>query len=711
MMKPIAATLGVFGAALGVSLVSADSKIIYPPTKRVEFVEQLHGTPVPDPYRWLEEDVRKSPEVRAWVDAQSKLTADYLKAIPEREAIAKKLTEMWNYEKFSVPEKQGGKYFFFKNDGLQNQSVFYKQDSLEGDPKVLIDPNSWTKDGTIALGSVAFSDDGSLAAYATNEAGSDWTTWKVLDVATGKNLPDELKWVKFSALAWTKDGKGFFYSRFDEPKKDAQFQSLNLNQKLMHHKLGTPQSEDTIVYQRPDQPTWGFTGLVTDDGRWLIISSRTGTDARNRVFLKDLSKPLTDAPVEIVANFDNEYSLIEGQGDTLFFKTDLNAPNGRVIAIDATKPEKANWKEIIPEAKEALRGVSLVGGHLIASYLKDAKTQVKVYGLDGKLVREVAFPGIGSAGGFGGKPNDPETFYSFSGYATPATIYRYDVKTGESKQIRQAKVKFDASKYETRQIFYTSKDGTKVPMFITAKKDVQLNGQNPTLLYGYGGFNIPMTPAFSVPVATWLEMGGIYAVANLRGGGEYGKAWHKAGTKDKKQNVFDDFIAAAEYLIAEKYTSTPKLAIRGGSNGGLLVGACMAQRPDLFGACLPHVGVMDMLRFHKFTAGRYWVDDYGSPDKAEDFQTLFKYSPYHNLKPGTKYPPTLVVTADTDDRVVPGHSFKFAAQLQYCHAGEAPVLARIETRAGHGAGKPTSKQIEEIADEYAFLVKHLKMEK
>ena len=694
---------------LGMSVGLADSTIRYPETKRGDLVETLHGTPVADPYRWLEDDVRKNPEVRNWVDAQSKLTADYLKAIPQRETIQKKLTELWNYEKIGVPAKHGDRYYFFKNDGLQNQSVFYSQETLDGPAKVLMDPNTWSKDGTVALGSISFSDDGKLVAYATSEAGSDWTTWRVKDSATGKNLDDELKWVKFSGLAWTKDGKGFFYSRFDEPKKDAQFQSLNLNQKLMFHKLGTTQAEDVVVYQRSDQPTWSFYGNITDDGKWLVFTARTGTDARNRLYVKDLSKPLTDAPVEVVDNFDNEYTLVEGMGTVLYFKTDLKAPNGRVIAIDMANPGRDNWKEIIPEAKEALRDVGLVGGHLIASYLKDAKTQVKLFDPAGKFVREVVFPGIGTATGFDGKPSETETFYSFSGYATPPTIYRYDVKTGETKLLRQAKVKFDPSLYETKQVFYPSRDGTKIPMFITAKKGIKLDGNNPTLLYGYGGFNIPMTPAFSIPIATWIDMGGVYAVANLRGGGEYGKDWHKAGTKERKQNVFDDFITAAEYLIAEKYTSTPKLAIRGGSNGGLLVGACMAQRPDLYGACLPHVGVMDMLRFHKFTAGRYWVDDYGSPDKAEEFASLVKYSPYHNLKPGTKYPPTMVITADTDDRVVPGHSFKFAAQLQYCHKGDAPVLARIETRAGHGAGKPTAKLIEEVADEYAFLWKVLKM--
>ena len=709
MIKCRSVMAAVILGGLGMSVGLADSPIRYPETKRANLVETLHGTDIPDPYRWLEDDVRKNPAVRTWVDAQSNLTAEYLKAIPQRSTIQKKLTTLWNYEKIGVPTKHGDRYFFFKNDGLQNQSVFYSQESLDGPATILMDPNSWSKDGTVALGSVSFSDDGKMVAYAVSEAGSDWTTWKVKEVATTKNLEDELKWVKFSGLAWTKDGQGFFYSRFDEPGKDAQFQSLNLNQKLMFHKLGTKQADDVIVYQRPDQPTWSFYGNVTDDGKWLVFSARTGTDARNRLYVKDLAKPLDRAPVEVVDNFDNEYTLVEGIGNVLFLKTDLKAPNGRLIAIDMAKPAKDNWEEIIPEAKEALRGVGLVGGHMIASYLKDAKTQVKLFDPTGKFLREVAFPGIGTGSGFDGKPDDPETFYSFSSYATPATIYHYDVVTGKSKLLRQAKVKFDPSLYETKQVFYPSKDGTKIPMFITAKKGLQLDGNNPTLLYGYGGFNIPMTPAFSIPIAAWIDMGGVYAVANLRGGGEYGKAWHKAGTKDRKQNVFDDFIAAAEYLIAQKYTSTPKLAIRGGSNGGLLVGACMAQRPELFGACLPHVGVMDMLRFHKFTAGRYWVDDYGSPDKAEDFASLIKYSPYHNLKPGTKYPPTLVITADTDDRVVPGHSFKFAAQLQYCNKGDAPVLARIETRAGHGAGKPTAKLIEEVADEYAFLWKVLKM--
>ncbi len=709
MMKVRTVMAAVILEGLGMSVGLADSTLVYPATKRTDLVENLHGTTVADPYRWLEDDVRDNPDVRSWVDAQSGLTAAYLKAIPKRAVLQKKLTALWNYEKIGVPTKHGDRYFFFKNDGLQNQSVFYSQETLDGPATVLMDPNTWSKDGTVALGSVSFSDDGTLAAYAVSEAGSDWTTWRVKEVATGKDLPDELKWVKFSGLAWTKDGKGFFYSRFDEPKKGAQFQSLNLNQKLMFHKLGTKQADDVIVYQRPDHPTWSFYGSVTDDGKWLVFNARTGTDARNRLYVKDLAKPIASDPVEVVDNFENEYTLVESIGNILLIKTDLKAPNGRLIAIDMNLPARDNWKEIIPEAKEALRGVGLVGGHLVASYLKDAKTQVKLFDPTGKFVREVVFPGIGTGSGFDGKPSQSETFYSFSGYATPATIYRYDIKTGESKLLRQAKVKFDPTLYETKQIFYPSKDGTKIPMFITAKKGIKLDGSNPTLLYGYGGFNIPMTPAFSIPIATWIDMGGVYAVANLRGGGEYGKAWHKAGTKDRKQNVFDDFISAAEYLIAEKYTSTPKLAIRGGSNGGLLVGACMAQRPELFGACLPHVGVMDMLRFHKFTAGRYWVDDYGSPDKAEDFASLIKYSPYHNLKPGTKYPPTMVITADTDDRVVPGHSFKFSAQLQYCNNGDTPILARIETRAGHGAGKPTTKLIEEVADEYAFLWKVLKM--
>jgi prolyl oligopeptidase len=687
----------------------ADETVKYPPTRRVELVETLHGVPVPDPYRWLEDDVRgESHDVADWVAAQNKVTTAYLDAIPERAGIRKRLTELWNYEKFSAPFKAGGRYFYTRNNGLQNQAVLYTQDSLHGPSRVLLDPNTWSKDGTVALAGMAVSDDGNYLAYGVAEAGSDWHTWHVLDVATGKVLPDEVKWVKFSNAAWTPDGRGFFYGRYDEPKQGEQFQRVNLNQKVFYHRVGTPQHDDVLVYRRPDHPDWGFRQHVSEDGRYLILTVWKGTNPQYRITYKDLLEPY-GMPVDLIEDFDNDYDFVGNDSPVFYFKTDLNAPRGRLIAIDTRHPERGNWKEIIPQTRESLRGVNLVGNLFVADYLKDARTQVKVFTLDGRLVREVQFPGLGTAAGFGGKRNDAETFYVFSSFATPPTTYRYDLATGTSEPLRQAKVKFNPADYEVEQVFYTSKDGTKVPMFVTHRKGIKLDGSNPTLLYGYGGFNIPMTPSFAITRVMWLEMGGVYAQACLRGGGEYGNDWHEAGTKARKQNVFDDFIAAAAWLVANKYTSPEHLAIQGGSNGGLLVGAVMTQRPDLFGACLPAVGVMDMLRFHKFTAGRFWVDDYGSPDRAEDFKALLAYSPYHNLKPGVKYPPTLVTTADHDDRVVPGHSFKFTAMIQYCQSGPAPVLARIETRAGHGAGKPTSKQIEEVADQLAFLVKNLHM--
>ncbi len=698
----------LLGGLLAGRPAAAEERLNYPDTRRVDHVDVYHGTKVADPYRWLEDDVRKAPDVAAWVEAENKVTAAYLKAIPERPAITRRLTELWNYEKYSAPFKAGGRYFYTRNDGLQNQSVLYTLDSLDGEPRVLIDPNKWSKDGTVALSGLSVSDDGRHIAYGVAEAGSDWNTWHVLDVGTGQVLPDELKWVKFSSASWTKDGKGFFYSRYDEPAGGGQFQKLNLNQKVFYHRVGTPQSDDVLVYRRPDHPDWGFQTTVTEDGRYLILTIWKGTNDTYRITYKDLTEPY-GMPVDLIENFDNEYTLVGSDGPVFYFKTDLAAPRGRVIAIDTRKPERAHWKEVIPQAKENLRSVDFVGNLFIAQYLKDARTQVKLFAPDGTFVREVQFPTLGTAAGFGGKRTDTETFYSFSSFATPPSIYRYDLITGQSKLLRQAKVKFHPEDYEVKQVFYTSKDGTKVPMFITAKKGIPLDGSHPTLLYGYGGFNIPMTPVFSISRVMWLEMGGVYAQANLRGGGEYGKEWHEAGTKLRKQNVFDDFIAAAEWLIANKYTRPDRLAIQGGSNGGLLVGAVMTQRPDLFGACLPAVGVMDMLRFQKFTAGRFWVDDYGSSDNPEEFKALYAYSPYHNLKKGTKYPATLVTTADTDDRVVPGHSFKFIALLQYCQAGSAPVLARIETRAGHGAGKPTAKQIEEVADQLAFLVKNLHM--
>ena len=692
-------------AACSTSMNSKSSaKLTYPVTKKLDLVETLHGTPVPDPYRWLEDD--HAADTVAWVEAQNKVTFGYLEQIPARTKIKERLTKLWNYERYGTPSKEGGRYLFSKNDGLQNQSVLYTMRSLDETPKVLLDPNKLSADGTVSLASLSLSDDGKLMAYGISVAGSDWNEIKVRDIDSGNELTDHIKWVKSSGAAWTKDGKGFFYSRYDEPKSADQLKGVNYFHKLYFHKIGTPQSEDALIYERPDQKEWGFGGGVTDDGRYLTITVWQGTDTRNRFFFKDLSQADSKV-VELLNDFDADYSFIDNVGTTFYFRTDLNAPRGRVIGIDLATPQRANWVELIPQTAERLQGVGLVNNQFVAFYLKDARTEVKIHELNGKLVRNVDLPGIGTAGGFGGKRTESETFYAFTGFTAPSTIYRYDMKTGVSTLFRAPTVDFDPAKFETKQIFYNSKDGTRVPMFITHKKGLKLDGSNPTLLYAYGGFDISLTPSFSVSTVVWMEMGGVYAVPNLRGGGEYGKAWHEAGTKLKKQNVFDDFIAAADWLIANKYTSREKLAISGGSNGGLLVGACMAQRPELFRAALPAVGVMDMLRFHKFTRGWAWTSDYGSPDDATEFKALFAYSPYHNLKSGVSYPATMVTTADHDDRVVPAHSFKFAARLQEAHRGPHPVLIRIETKAGHGAGKPTSKVIEEAADKFAFLVKEL----
>ncbi|MBO0723102.1 MAG: S9 family peptidase [Blastocatellia bacterium] len=684
-----------------------DKPFDYPKPRKSDQVDDYHGTKVADPYRRLENP--DSDETRAWIEAENKLTFDFLEKIPDRKKIEERLTKLWNYEKYGTPFKEGKRYFYFKNDGLQNQSVLYTTDSLNGQPRALFDPNTLAKDGTVALSGFAVSHDGRRLAYGLSSSGSDWMEWKVRDIETGKDLSDDLKWVKFSGASWTKDDKGFFYSRYDEPNEKTKLEDVNYFQKLFYHRLGTPQSEDILIYERKDQKEWGFGGEVTEDGRYLIVYVSQGTDPRNRIFYKDLQN--NDAKVvELIPQLEASYSFIGNEGPLFWFRTDLNATRGRVIAIDTLNPDRKNWKEIIPQSEETLEGVSLAGDHFIASYLKDAHTQIKLFDLKGKFVREVELPGIGSASGFGGKRKDTETFYAFTSFTTPTTIYRYDIKTGKSTVYRQPKVDFNPGDYETKQVFYQSKDGTRVPMFITYKKGLKLDGNNPTFLYGYGGFSISLTPAFSIANLVWMEMGGVYAQPNLRGGGEYGEEWHLAGTKAKKQNVFDDFIAAAEWLIANKYTSTPRLAIGGGSNGGLLIGACLTQRPDLFGAAMPQVGVMDMLRFQKFTIGWAWVSDYGSSDNPEDFKTLYTYSPLHNIRQGRKYPPTFITTADHDDRVVPAHSFKFAATLQEAQAGPAPILIRIETKAGHGAGKPTAKVIEEMADRWGFLVDVLKMD-
>lgn len=680
----------------------------YPETATVEHVDTYHGVEVADPYRWLEDDIRENEDVDAWVNAQNEVTFAYLESIPERDVIEKRLTELWDYERFGMPVKEGGLYYYSYNDGLQNQNVIYVQESLDAEAELLIDPNTWSEDGTVAMASYFPSPDGKHVAYLVQDGGSDWRQARIIEVGGGAVLDDELDWLKFTGLSWAKDGSGFYYSRYPETKDEEKFQSLNANHAVYFHRLGTSQDDDALVYTQPDNPEWGYAASVTDDGAHLVITVWKGTDDRYQIVHQDLTAEDAE-PEMLIEGFDHDYSLVGNVGSELYFRTNKDAPRNRLIAIDVENPEPENWREIIPEAVDVLDGVSLVGGRIIADYMQDAQTVVKIFDLEGRETGTVDLPGIGTAGGFRGTLEDPETFFIYTSYNTPSTVNRLDVETGEVTVFRKPDVDFDSDDYVVRQVFYKSADGTRVPMFISHHKDLELNGNTPAMLYGYGGFNISQTPSFSITRLAWMEMGGVYAVANLRGGGEYGQEWHKAGTKLQKQNVFDDFIAAAEYLIAENYTSPSKLAILGGSNGGLLVGAVTNQRPDLFGAAIPAVGVMDMLRFHKFTAGRFWVDDYGSSDDPEEFKALYAYSPYHNIKPGMDYPAVLVTTADTDDRVVPGHSFKYAAAIQQAQGGDAPVLIRIETRAGHGAGKPTDKVVQEYADRWAFLVKNLDM--
>ncbi len=680
--------------------------ITYPPSPRSDVVDIYHGERVPDPYRPLEDP--NSPATRAWVEAQNKVTFGYLGTIPERSTIEKRLTELWNYEKYSAPTHEGGRFFYTFNTGLQNQGVLYTLDSLAGEPRSLLDPNTLSADGTVALSGMSVSDDGRYLAYGVAGAGSDWTEWKIRDVATGKDLPDVLKWVKFSGAEWDSASKGFYYSRYPEPKPGDDLKGANYYAKLYFHRLGNPQGDDVLVWEAPEHKEWRAGAKVTDDGAYLILTIGKGTDAKHRVLYRALDKQAGDA-VHLVGDFDAEYSFVDNDGPIFWFQTNKNAPRGKLIAIDVRKPEPEHWVDVIPQATETLEAVDVVADHFLARYLKDAHTRVRVLDLKGVFVRDVEFPGLGTASGFHGKREDKDTFYSYVSFTAPASIYRYDVASGRSTPWRSPKLAYEPADYETTQVFYPSKDGTRVPMFLSHKKGLVRDGSAPTLLYGYGGFNISLSPSFSPAVLAWMEMGGLYAQPNLRGGGEYGEEWHQAGTKSHKQNVFNDFISAAEWLIANHYTSTPKLAISGGSNGGLLVGACLTQRPDLYGATLPAVGVMDMLRFHKFTIGWAWIDDYGSSDDPLLFKAIHAYSPLHNIKPGVCYPPTLITTADHDDRVVPAHSFKFAATLQAAQACGNPVLIRVETRAGHGAGKPTSKQIAESADKWAFLVKTLKV--
>ena len=682
--------------------------ISYPASATVDHVDTYHGAEVADPYRWLEDDVRESEDVSNWVGAQNNVTFNYLATIEERAIIEKRLTELWDYERYGMPRKEGGRYFYSYNNGLQNQSVIYTQTSLDEEAELLIDPNGWSDDGTVALASYSPSPDGSYLAYLVQDGGSDWRVGEVLNIETGQKLDDRLEWLKFTGLSWAGDSSGFYYSRYPATAEEEKFQSLNKNMTIYFHRVGTSQDDDEMVFAIPENPDWGPRAQVTDDGNHMIITISVGTDSRFSIAYRDLTDPESE-PEMIIEGFDYDYSLVGNIGDDLYFRTNDAAPKNRLIVIDARNPEPENWREIIAESEDVLDGVNLVGGKIIADYMQDAWSVIKIFDLEGNHISDVDLPGIGTAFGFNGKVDDAETFFGYVSFNTPNTVNRFDVETGEITVFKAPEVAFDPGDYVVEQVFYNSNDGTRVPMFIAHHKDVVPDGNRPTLLYAYGGFNISLQPSFSVTRMAWMEMGGIFALANIRGGGEYGEEWHQAGTKLNKQNVFDDFIAAGEYLIENNYTRTEKLAIQGGSNGGLLIGAVINQRPDLFGVALPAVGVMDMLRFHKFTAGRFWTDDYGSSDNPEEFEALLAYSPYHNIQDGVAYPPTLITTADTDDRVVPGHSFKYAARIQEAQGGDAPVLIRIETRAGHGAGVPTDKRIAAYADIWAFVVHNLDM--
>jgi len=696
------ATLGAL-ALLVPATAMAEGPLQYPKTDTVAVVETQFGDAVADPYRWLEDDVRTSPKVADWVAAQNAVSDAYLKALPGREAFAARMRELFNYERMGVPKKAGSRYFYTRNTGLQNQSTLWVRDGLNGPGRELIDPNKWAADGATALAEWTPSDDGRFLSYAVQDGGTDWRIIRIIDVATGKILPDEIRWAKYSGgVAWKPDGSGFFYSRFAAPAPGAAFQATTTDQTVYFHAVGTTQDEDRKIYATPDKPKYGHGAQVTDDGRYIVVTSSQGTDPRNDVHVARLTKKGVGPFKAIATGLANDWALAGTVKSRFWFRTDKDAPRGRIAVVDVAAATP-RFDPVVPETADTLVGASLVGQRLIVAYLGDAKSEAALYELDGRRVGPVALPDIGTAGGFGGITGDSETFYSFSGFTRPATVYRYDSATNRSTVFFAPKLSFDPAAYETNQIFYPSKDGTKIPMFVVRKKG--LVGPQPTLLYGYGGFNVSVTPGFSAVRLAWLEAGGVLAIANLRGGGEYGKDWHDAGRLARKQNVFDDFIAAGEWLVAQGVTSKTQLAIQGGSNGGLLVGAVVNQRPDLFAAALPAVGVMDMLRFNRFTAGRYWTDDYGDPGVEADFRVLRAYSPYHNLHKGSQYPAILVTTADTDDRVVPGHSFKYTAALQATDLGEKPRIIRIETRAGHGSGKPIDKTIAEAADEWAFAAK------
>ncbi|MBE7641244.1 prolyl oligopeptidase family serine peptidase [Salegentibacter sp. BLCTC] len=700
---------GIFALAVLASCNNSKSEkeitLNYPETKKVDTVTDYFGTEVKDPYRWLEDD--RSEETEKWVKAQNEVTFDYLNSIPYKKELEERLSEIWNYEKIGAPFKEGDYTYFYKNDGLQNQYVVYRKKGDDGETETFLDPNKFSEDGTTSLAGLSFSKDGSKAAYAISEGGSDWRKVIVIDTENKERIEDTIQNVKFSGISW-KGNEGFYYSSYEKPE-GSELSAKTDQHRLFYHKLGTPQNEDQIIFGDSEAQKHRYvSGSVSEDDRFLFISARNSTSG-GKLFMKDLSKENSEL-VSILDHEDSDTYVIENEGSKLFIVTNLEAPNRKVVTVDATNPGPENWEDFIPETKNVL-SPSTGGGYFFARYMVDAVSEVKQYDYKGELVREIELPGVGSAGGFGTKKENKELYYSFTNYVTPGTIYKYNIEEGTSEIYNKPNIKFNPEDYESKQVFYTSKDGTKVPMIITHKKGLELNGKNPTILYGYGGFNVSLTPSFNTANAIWMEQGGVYAVPNLRGGGEYGKEWHDAGIKLKKQNVFDDFIAAAEYLIEENYTSSDYLAIRGGSNGGLLVGATMTQRPDLMQVALPAVGVLDMLRYHTFTAGAGWAYDYGtSQDNKEMFEYLYNYSPIHNVEEGTEYPATLITTGDHDDRVVPAHSFKFAAELQEKQAGNNPTLIRIETKAGHGAGKPTSMIIEEYADIFGFTLYNMGFE-
>jgi prolyl oligopeptidase len=711
LVSAMALSAFAMSSAVSVPQLAAQSTLHYPIARKSDQSDNYFGKSVADPYRWLEDT--DSPETKQWVEAENALTFQYLSTIPERASIKEQLTRVWNYPKYAVPIKRGKDYFFTENSGLQNQAVLYEQHGLKGLKKMVLDPNTLSADGTVALGAWDATENGKYLAYAVAAAGSDWEEIRVRDVEKGVDLSDTLKWVKFSNIAWTKDHKGFFYSRYAEPKSENAMLAKNTGHKLYYHRVGEAQSKDQLILERSDHPQWNINATVSDDGEYVVIYLFDGTNPNNRIFFIDLGnpgKPKLDNPlVTLIDDEESENRVIDNAGDVFFLQTSLDAPLGRVVSVDINKPAKKYWRSVIAEGADKMQDVELIGAHFVVNVLKDAHSVLQLYALRGNLVATIKLPGIGTVAAISGKPNEWEMFYSYVSYLQPASIYRYDIEKRIQTPFLVAKTSVDSTGYETKQLFATGKDGAKIPVFVTSKKGLTLDGSHPTILYAYGGFDVNMTPAFSPSMLQWVTMGGVYAVAVIRGGGEYGRAWHEAGMLAKKQNVFDDFIVSAEYLISQKYTSSKKLAIRGGSNGGLLIGAVETQRPDLAAVALPAVGVMDMLRYQKFTIGGAWAPEYGTSDDSTQFKTLFAYSPLHNIKPGTSYPATLVETADHDDRVVPGHSFKYAATLQAAQAGPAPVLIRIDTKAGHGGGKPTSKQIDAATDELSFAVKNLGM--